>query len=220
MVFLPFPTPSFPPPPPPPPSPPLVRMAAARVGAPAALPVSDQPQGTVGVAWGSPFLGSGHPHLAGKVCGREAQGPRVAGISRARWVPSAGAPSPSLRPCRPQRCPRGPGPGFLSAPLPCGRWDQGPGLKRDRKLKQQRKEPRQASEGGGRGLAQTRARSGPPRPESTSLGGSGFPPPPDSHLPRSWLGSSRCCPSPAPSLRGSGPPASGHSWCLHRGCSL
>lgn len=92
----PSPPPSSPPPPSPPPAPPPERMAATRVGAPAALPVSDQPQGTAGDPGdpprGSPSPGWGHPYL-----GRESL--------RAR---SARAPGSRASPGLPRRRARGP----------------------------------------------------------------------------------------------------------------
>lgn len=71
-------------------------MAAARVGTPAALPVSDRPQGTDGEARGAPPSRAGYPRFLGKFAGGGGGRRR-----RGTWA------SPRLA-GRPARCPFSP----------------------------------------------------------------------------------------------------------------
>lgn len=160
--------------------------------------MSDPPQGTVGGGMGIPLSRVGPPPLgweslragsSGAPGSRASQG--LAG--RPRRAPHL----PPSAPATPRGVPGGPQPGFPSAARPWGRGDLGLALKRW-ETQTAKKRTQTHFRGRGRGLVQTRARSGPPRPESPSLGGSGSPHLRDSHLPPSRLRFFALLPLPRP----------------------
>lgn len=172
-------------------------MAAARVGAPAALPVSDRPQGTDGEAWEPPLRGGLPP-----VCWESLRRGAAADVAGRRHLPGRlgtprGAPSPPRRPRSPQRAAPARG-----EPHPASRLHHSSGaaavtwvpLSRERKLKQERKESRLSSKGG-RGAGTRYSPCGPglpaqghqPRSSIPPPGGSASPHPQDSHFPCVFL---------------------------------
>lgn len=178
------------------------------------------PRGQSGRHGDPPLQGGATPTWLGKFAGGELRRPRVAGISRARWAPSAGAPSPSLRLCLPQRCPRRAPAGLPLRTSALGPRGPGTGSKEVGNSNSKEKNPDTLPRAGAGGSCKP-ARG--PGLSDLSHPPSGAPDVPTCGTLTCLLpgfGSSRCPPSPAPFPARLRSPASGHSWCLHPGRPL